>query len=127
MVKWLQNPGPGQPPQPAPGGQPVPVPQVIKEMGDFIEAAMPTITKITGLTNREITFALLKGTLKGGSLDAILNSLMGRPAVQEAKFARQVKTLAIWVPVFCGLMGGIIIFFYFLLLVMKHMLGALPV
>jgi hypothetical protein len=90
------------------------VPQVVKEMGDFVDAALPTIERITGLTRREITLQLLKTGLKGGGIEMLINGFMGKPPAQEVKFVRVVKTLAIWVPVFVFLLGlsgvGVILF-----------------
>lgn len=110
MVKFLERfVGPGKPPTPAPATEPVPVPAAVKEFGDMVNAAMPTIENVTGLTRRELTLQLLKTGLKGGGLDMFLAGLLGKSPAQEIKFVRVVRTLAVWVPVGLGLTGLVLI------------------
>ena len=110
-----------QPPVESAAAPGVEMPQGMAQVVNSVESFMPAVEKITGLTRRDISLALLKGGLKGGSLDSILNTLMGKRET-EVKFVRYVKTLAIWVPVAVFLFGlavvGIILFAKFLIVVL---------
>jgi len=85
------------------------IPVGVKQFTDGINNFMPVIEQVTGLTRREISLQLLKTGFKGGGIDSILSGLMGQKPAPEAKFIKYVKTLALWVPVFIGLCGGVII------------------
>lgn len=85
------------------------IPVGVKQFSDGINNFMPMIEQVTGLTRREISLQLLKTGFKGGGIDSILSGLMGQKPAPEAKFIKYVKTLALWVPVFIGLCGGVII------------------
>lgn len=97
------------------------IPPGIVQVVNSVESFMPVVEKITGLTRRDISLAVLRGGLKGGNLDSILSTLMGKQE-KEVKFVRYVKTLAIWVPVAVFLFGlavvGIILFAKFLIVVL---------
>lgn len=99
----------------------VEMPPGVAQIVGSVDAFMPAIERITGLTRRDIFLALLKGGLKGGNLDSILNTLLGKQE-KEVKFVRYVKTLAIWVPIAVLLFGlamvSIIVFAKFLIVIL---------
>lgn len=102
MVKLFQGIRSGQPPDPAAPGH-AEIPEGLKQIGDTIETIMPMVERITGLNRKDIFLQLMKTGIKGGNLETFINGFLGKPPAQEAKFVRYVKTLAIWVPVSCGL------------------------
>jgi hypothetical protein len=91
---------------PAPTAQAPQQPPMITNIANTVDAYMPALEQITGLTRREIFLHLLKTGLKGGSVESLVNGLIGGQAPQtDAKFVRYVKTLAVWVPVSILLLG----------------------
>ena len=111
-----------QPEAPADTGASAPgMPPGMVQIVQSVNAFMPAIEQITGLTRRDIFLSLLKGGMKGQGFESILNTLMGHQE-KEVKFVRYVKTLAIWVPVAVLLFGlamvSIIIFAKFLIVIL---------
>jgi len=96
------------------------IPAGAQQIANGVNAVMPMLEQISGLNRREISFQLLKGGLKGGSLESIFSGLAGNKPQPEAKFIKYVKTLAIWVPVAIFLLGislvSILLFLKFSLL-----------
>jgi hypothetical protein len=112
-----------QPEAPADAGTPSApgMPPGVAQIVQSVNAFMPAIEQITGLTRRDIFLSLLKGGMKGQGFESILNTLMGHQE-KEVKFVRYVKTLAIWVPVAVLLFGlamvSIIVFAKFLIVIL---------
>jgi len=111
-----------QPEAPADTGAPAPgMPPGMAQIVNSVEAFMPAVEKITGLTRRDIFLAVLKGGLKGQGFESILNTLMGHQE-KDVKFVKYVKVLAIWVPIAILLFGiaivAIVMFTKFLMVVL---------
>ncbi len=121
MVRFL-----GGSPPPIPPDTPPPVPEGLKKVGDQINAFMPVVEQITGLDRKTLFLQLMKTGLKGGSLDTLLNGLMGKPPAPEAKFVRYVKTLALWGPLAFFLTGIAIVGLYFFTKMMVHLISTIP-
>lgn len=104
------------------GAAPSQVPPGVQQFAGMLEAIMPTVEQITGLTRRDIFLQLLKTGFKGGGIESIINGLMGKQQQPDVKFVRYVKTLAIWVPVAVFLFGlaivSIILFAKLIIMVM---------
>ena len=97
------------------------MPPGMAQIVNSVEAFMPAVEKITGLTRRDIFLAVLKGGMRGQGFESILNTLMGHQE-KEVKFVKYVKVLAIWVPVAILLFGiaivAIVMFTKFLMVVL---------
>lgn len=109
------------PADPAVGSPPGGMPPGMAQIVNSVEAFMPAVEKITGLTRRDIFLAVLKGGLKGQGFESILNTLMGHQE-KDVKFVKYVKVLAIWVPIAILLFGiaivAIVMFTKFLMVVL---------
>jgi len=114
---FQKTPETPSPEAPTGGGMPPGMVQIVNS----VEAFMPAVEKITGLTRRDIFLAVLKGGMRGQGFESILNTLMGHQE-KEVKFVRYVKTLAIWVPIAILLFGiaiiAIVMFTKFLMVVL---------
>jgi hypothetical protein len=110
-------PAPAASEAPSAPGMPPGVAQIVQSVNAF----MPAIEQITGLTRRDIFLSLLKGGMKGQGFESILNTLMGHQE-KEVKFVKYVKVLAIWVPIAILLLGlsivSIVLFTKFLIVVL---------
>lgn len=109
----------------APQGTQPQVPPGAQQVANMIDGFMPIIEQTTGLTRREISLQLLKTGFKGGNLLDVITGLSSNKPVQEAKFQKYVKTLAIWVPVALFLIGISIVAVYAFLKLTVLMLGGL--
>ena len=118
MVKLFQGPPP--PPTPAPQ-----VPEGVKQIANSLEAVMPYIERITGLTRRDLSLQLLKTGLKGGNLESLINGLVGYKPQPEAKIIRYVKIFAFWVPAFVFLMCAALVGAFVLFKLAMVLVGSL--
>jgi hypothetical protein len=101
-------------------------PEAVVRIGAQVKAVMPIIEDITGLSRRDITLALLKGTAKGGSVEGVINFLTGQQKTPPRdKFMDRIKALAIWGPVAFFGFGLAIFFLFFMMKIMVHMAGGL--
>jgi hypothetical protein len=90
------------------------VPIGIQQIGNSVKSLMPMIEDITGLNRKEITLTLLKSGFKGNNLVDVLLGLATPKPTPQAKIVTMFKTAVIYVPLFVALMGGTVIFLFFL-------------
>lgn len=74
-----------------------------KQIADVVEALMPSVEQITGLTRRDFFLALLKSGFKG-NMGNFVDTLMGRQPDKPSRFEKQIRIAAIWIPVGIGLL-----------------------
>jgi hypothetical protein len=115
-----------QPPAVAEGAPSVPpVPPAVQALATNIEAFLPIVENLTGLSRREIALQLLKTGLRGGNILSVVEGLLGQKPQPEAKIIRYLKVGAIWVPIGIFLMGLSCVGIYIFAKLMIHMLAGL--